>query len=302
MVFSMTFKKYMHVERYTESTNEVRGILNGTVYIYPKLDGSNHCIWYDTEKGEVRCASRNQVLSTDYDSTHFVNVYYLSHKTVLDKLATENKDLIFYGEFMRPHVIRNYLGKVWDDWYVFDVYDTNKNAWLSYDEYRPILEKYGVSYITPIAVIDNPTLDFINECVVNNNYLMEDGFIGEGVVIKNYGYSNIFGRTTWAKIVRDEFKVAYRASPKDTSASYESKLVEQYLNPDFIEKEYYKFVDEKGTWDDRMIPDVIQQVIAEWWKDYSYEVIAMSKKPIDVSNLRKHMSKKIVGTIFRIRK
>jgi hypothetical protein len=39
-----------------------------------------------------------------------------------------------------------------------------------------------------------------------NTHLMQDGEIGEGIVIKNYDYVNKWGRVVWAKIVRNEFK------------------------------------------------------------------------------------------------
>ena len=37
---SEMFKKYMHVERLSGAYNpEINGLLNGTVYVFPKLDG-----------------------------------------------------------------------------------------------------------------------------------------------------------------------------------------------------------------------------------------------------------------------
>lgn len=300
----MTFTKYMHVERLTNDNTEIDGILEGTVYVFPKLDGSNHCVWYDDDVGEVRCASRNHVLTSEYDSTKFVHLYMLKHKDDVEAMALDNKNLVFYGEFMMPHVIRGYENKVWEDWYVFDVFDKTQGRWLAYNEYMPILKEYGVSYIEPLIRMLNPTIEDLNACVNDNHYLMTDDAIGEGVVLKNYDFKNAYGRTTWAKIVREEFKIAYKAKPEDRGqdVSMESKIVESYLNPDFIEKEYYKYVDENGTWNDKMIPGFIQHVYAEWWKDYSYDVIATLRKPIDIGNLRKHMSKKIVGKVMRIRK
>ena len=300
----MTFTKYMHVERLTNDNPEIDGILNGKVYVYPKLDGSNHCIWYDEGRGEVRCASRNQVLTEDYDSTKFFHTYYMKNKHMLDWMASDNKNLVFYGEFMQPHVIKNYLEEVWGKWFIFDVYDTDKHRWLSYDEYVPILAQYNMYWIPPLGCYVNPTNMNLQHCIDTNDFMMTGNTLGEGIVIKNYDFKNIYGRTTWAKIVRDEFKTLYRTPAKDRGEdiSYESKLVDQYLNPDFIEKEYYKLVDERGGWNDAMIPDLIKQVMFEWWKDYSYDVIASSKKPIDVGNFRKHMSKNIVRVIKKIRK
>lgn len=300
----MTFVKYMHVERLTKDNMEVEGILNGKVYVYPKLDGSNHCVWYDDDLGEVRCASRNHVLTSEYDSTKFVHTFYLSNKEKIEKMANDNKNLVFYGEFMRPHVIKDYENKVWDDWFIFDVFNTETKKWMTFDEYMPILAYYGVSFIPPLEIIDNPTTGELNKCVENNHFMMEGDALGEGVVIKNYEFVNVYGRTTWAKIVREEFKASSKITPKERGedTSIENKIAEMYLNPDFIEKEYYKFVDENGTWNDKMIPAFISHVYAEWWKDYSYDVLATSRDTINLGELRKKMAKKIVAKAMRIQR
>ena len=301
----MTFVKYMHVERLTEGNTEVDGILNGKVYIYPKLDGSNHCIWYDEDRAEIRCASRNQVLTSEYDSTKFVHTYYLTHKEKIDELMQDFKNLVFYGEFMNPHVIRYYTEDTWYDWFVFDVFNKDTLKWMTYEEYAPILDRYGISYIPPIAILENPITDALNECVMNNHYHTTDDNIGEGIVIKNYEFVNRYGRTTWAKIVRDEFKTASKAKPGTCGRvviTREDTLVDKYLTPDFVAKEYYKFVDERGDWNDRMIPGLIQQVLSEWWKDYSYDVIGTSRDYLDMGNFRRCFYKKTARLVMNMKK
>lgn len=300
----MAFVKYMHIERLTEDNIEVRGILDGKVYIYPKLDGSNHCVWWDEDKGMMRCASRNQIITSDYDSTSFIHTYAIPKKLRLEALTGNNKNLVFYGEFMKPHIIKDYVNDVWDDWFVFDVFNKDTMSWMPFEEYQPILEQYGISYIPPMTIIDNPSRELLEECVNSNAFMMQDGCIGEGIVIKNYSFRNGYGRTTWAKIVRDEFKVKAKSTPieRGEDVSLEYTLANQYLTPDFIEKEYHKFVDERGEWNDRMIPGFIQQVMFEWWKDYSYDVIVTLKKPIDMGSFRRHMSRNIVTKIMRMKK
>jgi hypothetical protein len=67
------FARYQHVERIFEDGEvaETYGLLTGRVHVFPKLDGANHCIYYDNSLGGVRFASRNQLLSEGYDSTGF---------------------------------------------------------------------------------------------------------------------------------------------------------------------------------------------------------------------------------------
>ena len=191
----MAFTKYMHVERLTNDNLEIDGILKGDVYIYPKLDGSNHCVWWDNDKGILRCASRNQIITEDYDATKFVHAYLIPNNDKIHEMICDNKNLIFYGEFMKPHVIRDYDNTVWDNWYIFDVFDTTAGKWLPFEEYKIILDTYHMSYIPPMRILENPTLDDLDECVSNNKYLMQDGYIGEGIVIKNYDFINKYGRT-----------------------------------------------------------------------------------------------------------
>lgn len=52
----MNFHPYQHVEKL--GTAEVDGILDGTVYVFPKLDGANASVWLDD--GEVKCGSRGE--------------------------------------------------------------------------------------------------------------------------------------------------------------------------------------------------------------------------------------------------
>ena len=60
------FKKYQHIERL--GTDETEGILDGLVYVFPKIDGTNGSIWWEptcmskTTKnhGCIRFGSRNR--------------------------------------------------------------------------------------------------------------------------------------------------------------------------------------------------------------------------------------------------
>lgn len=303
----MSFVKYMHVERYSQNNEEIKGLLNGKVYIYPKLDGSNHCVWFDDDKNEIRCASRNQIITSEYDPTSFINKYYLPHKEKVDNLINAHKDWTFYGEYMRPHVIRCYLDSVWDDWFVFDVFDRTKGRWLRLDEYGSEVNSFGISVIPCLAIITNPTEDDLMRCVNSNTFLIsEPNKLGEGIVIKNYGYSNSYGRTIWGKIVRDEFKLNVKKTSKERNEedrfTIESDIVMRMLTSEFIEKEYYKFTEVYGDWNDKMIPAFISHVYREWWIDYSYDVLANCKETINIRELRKKMANKTVHTVFKIKK
>lgn len=69
--------------------------------------------------------------------------------------------------------------------------------YLPYEEYQPLLEQYGLNYIPPLKIIENPREQDIYDLLPTNTFLIEDGKgSGEGVVIKNYAYKNPYGRQT----------------------------------------------------------------------------------------------------------
>ena len=65
----MKFVKYHHVEKVGH--RNVSDILEGTVRIYPKLDGTNASVWLDNE--EIQAGSRNRQLSLDKDNAGFLH-------------------------------------------------------------------------------------------------------------------------------------------------------------------------------------------------------------------------------------
>ena len=84
--------------------------------------------------------------------------------------------------------------------------------------------------IDPIDKIVNPTNEQLMKLLESNHYLMQGDEIGEGIVIKNYGYRNRYGRQTWAKIVRAEFhKTKGTPKPKIIGLSeIEQAIVDKY--------------------------------------------------------------------------
>lgn len=101
------FRKYQHLERL--DTQEVEGILDGTVHVFPKIDGTNASIWSSENDGLIRAGSRNRELSLESDNAGF-------YKWVIDNIDTSRKWDIFdtfpnwvlYGEWLVPHSLKTY--------------------------------------------------------------------------------------------------------------------------------------------------------------------------------------------------
>lgn len=304
------FDKYQHVERIFEDNIELQGLLDGEVSVFPKLDGSNHCIWFDDDKQKVMCASRNNIISEGYDPTKFLPC--IARNPQLVDFVKAHPNLRLFGEYMTPHTLRTYREDVWGNFYVFDVisYESQRNedkeyiskTYMPYDYYSPIFDKCNINYIKRLGVYSNPTTDDLKAIAEVENWMIEDDKgAGEGIVVKRYDYKNVYGRTTWGKIVREEFKAKSRSPNKGRTLTYEDKLIEKYLTQEFISKEYHKFMEEQSEgWTDKYIPLFLKSSYQEFIKDNIITILEEEKNPtINTGSLRKAYSPSAVRYLKR---
>jgi hypothetical protein len=272
----MEFRKYQHIERL--ETDETDGILIGMCYVFPKIDGTNSQLWWDNG---LQSGSRNRHLSPDNDNQGFCK-WALQQKNFID-FFIEYPEYKLFGEWLVPHTLRTYENSAWNKFYVFDVI-VKDSGYLPYHTYQPILDKFGIDYIPPICRIENPTVERLIIQLEKNTFLIKDGYgPGEGIVIKNYEYKNKYGRQVWAKIVRNEYKAKHnKAQITDVvdKKQIELLIVEKYVTPDFIDKEFNKIKNDSG-WSSKMIPRLFSTVYhclitEECWnfvKEYKNPVI-----------------------------
>lgn len=269
----MEFIKYQHVERF--GTDEVSGIENGMCYVFPKIDGTNGQIWWDDG---IHAGSRNRELTIEDDNYGFF--MYVRTQQCYWHFFQAHPHLRLYGEWLVPHTLRTYNQNAWTHFYVFDV--MNGNMYLPYGEYQGILDEFGIEYIPPICKIKNPTYDRLVAQLDKNVFLITDGMgSGEGVVIKNYDYRNRFGRTTWAKIVKNEFKTKHQkvdVSEIKEKSAVEADIVLKYVTPYLVEKEYAKICSD-GGWSSRQIPRLLSTVFYCLVNEEGWNFIKEFKNP-----------------------
>lgn len=197
------FHRYMHVEKFGHA--EVCGIEGGLCHVFPKIDGTNASVWLG-EDGTIQAGSRKRHLSLSSDNHNFC-AYAMTHLTLTDFVRNYPHYRLF-GEWLVPHTIRTYRDEAWRQFYIFDVFDQDAGEYITYDCYCDLLKQYRLDYVPCIARVDHGTKDQFLKLADQNDFLLPTGDIGEGIVIKRYGFKNRFGRTVWAKIVRSEFKEA----------------------------------------------------------------------------------------------
>jgi hypothetical protein len=291
----MSFIKYQHLERY--GNTEVEGIEVGTCYVFPKLDGTNSSVWMDpTKLVPFSCGSRNRELSIDNDNAGFMNAMVDDVSVVTYIYA--NPEHVLYGEWLVPHTLKTYNDDAWRKFYVFDVYDRNKERLLSYDEYSEGLVAAGINVIAPIAIIKNGSIDHFTECLSKSHYLVKDGEgAGEGVVIKNYDYKNKYGRQTWAKIVSNEFKAKHHivmGAPVIGGEIVEEKIAAKYVTQSLVDKVEAKIVNEMGGWSSKYIPRLINTVWYDVVTEETWNFVKEFKNPkVDFKVLLHYVTAKI---------
>lgn len=282
------FIKYQHIERF--GTEEVDGINFGTCYVFPKIDGTNASVWIDDNQN-IHAGSRTRELSIEKDNAGFYSEI-IGNKNIL-KLLLDFPSFRLFGEWLVPHSLKTYRDDAWRKFYVFDVceIEDGKLKYLNYDYYSPILEQYGIDYITPLRIIKNGTYEQFVFCLDGNNYLIKDGMgSGEGIVIKNYDFVNKYGRTVWAKIVTSEFKEkhvkAMGAPEVNGRKMVEEEIAAKYVTRETVEKIYNKIKLANNGWSSRYIQQLLGIVFYELIKENAWEFVKEHRNPrIDFKTL-----------------
>ena len=240
------FRRYDHIERLGHP--EVSDIDVGLVHVFPKLDGTNASVWLDADS-RVQCGSRNRVLSLEKDNHGFCEWVHSDdvRAVALRMVVQGSPSRVIYGEWLVPHSIKTYRQDAWRRFWVFDVYDHAIGRYVPWPDYGAAFEAAGLDVIHPICTAENPSQAQLTGILEQNTFLVQDGAgVGEGVVIKNFDWTNKYGRQPWAKCVRNEFReanakafgVKHVAGEKVT----EQEAVLQLATEAFIRKTWVKVV------------------------------------------------------------
>ena len=279
----MDFAKYIHLERF--GTDEVDGINVGECYIFPKIDGTNASAWWGGES--ILCGSRNRLLSLDADNAGFMA--WAQQQPSLEALCRDNPTLRFYGEWLVPHSLTTYREDVWRQFYVFDVADPT-GEFLHYDVYSQLLAKYGVQFIPCTLKTRNPTYELLSEATQKNTYLLQEGKgAGEGVVVKQYGWKNRFGRTVWAKLITNTFREKHVEAMGGAVINLkllEEEIADEFLTEHTVEKCVAKIRLEHGAFGARNIPQLLGMAYHDLVSEEIWQVVKKHKNPkIDFKTL-----------------
>ncbi len=300
----MEHRPYMHVEKF--GNDEVQGIELGEVYVFPKLDGTNASVWsnHNPQAMELGFGSRQRTLSLENDNAGFMNAMHTDIRIV--SWFADNPKLRLYGEWLVPHTLKTYRDDAWRKFYVFDVFNDETETYMDYNTYKPLLDKYGLDYLPPLAILTNGEYDRFIHVLGNNNFYVKDGEgNGEGIVLKNFSYYNPFGRQIWAKIVSSEFKEKHykeMGAPESELTLVEETIANECITQALCEKEYAKIKLEKDGWTSKYIPELLGRVYHAHVTEDIWNVLKQHKDPtINFKTLKHFITRNIklqLPTVF----
>lgn len=287
------FVKYSHVEQLKNT--EVEGILNGTCYIFPKLDGTNASLFLIDNR--ICAGSRNRQLSINDDNAGFYNTILSEIEKGQSNYAhflVTHPHLTLYGEWLVPHVIKTYVPEAWRKFYIFDVFDRETGSFLHYDVYSELLDAHAIPYLKA-QKLESPSIEVLQELVSTNTFLLQDGKgVGEGIVIKNYSFVNRYGRYAMAKMIASTEKASEHKVVKDYATTTEASIVDRFCTSTLIEKTYHKILTScDGCWNPKTgIPRLLETV----WHDFLTEEIYAVWKNNRGASIHFPTLKKLVDT------
>lgn len=260
------FKKYQRIENDLQSP-ECEGLLTQgkSIIIQPKLDGTN-CQMYKSD-GELVITSRNKILSEKDDNYNCYKILIKCSK--YHQFFDKYPNLKLCGEFLVQHKVK-YDKNAYNKFYVFDIIDLSKSieeeVYINYEESFKLLKEFLIECVPYSTVnIGIPDHHYTFELISNLVDLMKkppmwvitvypypirmehhiehiksiqfllpesENIECEGIVVKNYDYKNKFGRSTWCKIINENF---YNKSNKKIN-------IEQKILNDIYIKEAADFI------------------------------------------------------------
>ena len=205
----MMMKKYVDIERLKDKY-AMAFKAGEHITITEKIDGANASIAAN-ENGTLSCFSRRQELSTENGLQGFYNYVQTLDPTIIS--ATLGTRYIFFGEWLVKHTIV-YPESRLKQFYVFDVWDTEIEQYLPWEQTKQMAEFCGLKMVP--LFYDGPFTSWEDIYKFVGKTEMDGSPTGEGIVIKSQDrLDNKFsGTPAYVKIVAKEFSEVHQSKPQ----------------------------------------------------------------------------------------
>lgn len=216
-------KKYMSVVRLGHKTTENVLQPGDPIIIQEKLDGANGS--FKLEEGEIVAFSRNERLT---EQNNLQGFYEWTQTLDANQLRS---DVVYFGEWLTKQ------------FFLFDLYDIEKEKYIHFTEVKKEAERLGLNLIPVFYEGEYQSLEHLESFIGQTALGVKKG---EGIVVKNVDYQDVYGKQLFVKLVIDAFKEVQRIKkPRDPNfQSAEIEAVQSVLTRARVEKWIYKLIDE----------------------------------------------------------
>lgn len=236
-------KKYQSIKRYGARDTQYALYEGADIVIQEKLDGANASFRLNTE-GEVEAFSRNGQL----DSENNLRGFYEWTQTLCKDFLVEGYR--YFGEYTAKHKLD--YGNNRNKFYLFDVYDENKEEYLDFSVVRQEANLIGLNLIPVFYEGKFQSVEHI-QSFIGKSVL---GEVGEGVVVKNVLYRDQFGNQQFSKFVSDAFAEAQNVKKHTIRRDPLTIFLEATLTEARVSKHIHKLVDEGKIREDFAVEDM----------------------------------------------
>lgn len=307
-------KKYLDIERCKQKYAETFNV-GEDIVIQEKIDGSNASIRYDEESGTLKAFSRRLELSADNTLNGFWDyVQTLNLDTFKEILGSR---YIVFGEWMgAKHAIKypeNVYGKFW----MFDVWDTQTEQYLPYEETRSFYDKLiacgneenKFNFVPVFYIGKFESWEKTSELVGRTEVGAEP--TGEGIVIKRQNCldSKSSRLPFYVKIVSEQFSEVHKSKKQkaidpEVIAKKEANLAlaATIVTPQRVQKMIYKFIEDgllPQDWDEHNLKDISKILPNAIYKDCVKEENETVQQVEDFGKVAAKLSMSIVRDLIK---
>lgn len=307
-------KKYLDIERCKQKYAETFNV-GEDIVIQEKIDGSNASIRYDEESGTLKAFSRRLELSADNTLNGFWDyVQTLNLDTFKEILGSR---YIVFGEWMgAKHAIKypeNVYGKFW----MFDVWDTQIEQYLPYEETRSFYDKLiacgnednKFNFVPVFYIGKFESWEKTSELVGRTEVGAEP--TGEGIVIKRQNCldSKSSRLPFYVKIVSEQFSEVHKSKKQkaidpEAIAKKEANLAlaATIVTPQRVQKMIYKFIEDgllPQDWDEHNLKDISKILPNAIYKDCVKEENETVQQVEDFGKVAAKLSMSIVRDLIK---
>lgn len=241
----MQQKKFMDIQRLKDQF--VDGFRPGDmIVVQEKIDGSNAATRYDAETGTMVTFSRKKTL----DQYNTLNGFYNYIQTLNVDDYKEFPQYVIFGEWTGARNAIIYNKESTNKWYVFDIYDVEKEQYFPQEYVKEFAEGHDLIYVNTYYVGPFISWEHTMSFMGTSAY----GDTQEGIVVKNQTRLNDQSERLpfVVKIVGEKFQEIKKSNHirkiEDPQKLQERQnamtLTESIVTMRRVEKELYKMRDE----------------------------------------------------------